>query len=512
MIAVEQRHEPPPGQPERQHGPAGRPTAALRVVAALTLALAVALTGSPLPIAALVAVGLCVAVLARPEWATLLFLFTVYLNVPAVATRFHGVPSIVASGSVLILGVPIAAYLVLRRESLVVTPALPLMFLYLAALMASTVLSVRPESSLPFISTFLSEGLLLFLLVSNCIRSSAMIRKVIWVLILAGSLMGALSIYQEVTGSYGNDLGGFAQVVTQGFKIDESATEGKVLRGRLAGPIGEQNRYAQILLPVVALAIFRLWGERSRALRLAATVAALLMLAGILLSFSRGAFVAASLVLLTLVVLREARLRHVAVIAVVVVVTIFAVAPDYLIRITSLQGVEGLANDGEGADGAMIGRVTSNLAAWNTFVDHPVLGVGPLQYFEEHSLTAANELDLRRFDQGRRAHNLYLEIAADTGVVGLSAFLAIVGSTMVELLRLRTVFRRRRPDLANLATSFFVALVAYLACGLFLHLSYQRYYWLLVALSASVVWVLRSERDRTPVATGGETGVPVATG
>jgi hypothetical protein len=48
-----------------------------------------------------------------------------------------------------------------------------------------------------------------------------------------------------------------------------------------------------------------------------------------------------------------------------------------------------------------------------------------------------------------------------------------------------------------LASSFLFALFAYLASATFLHLSYQRFFWVLLALATSVVWVLPQEEGAT---------------
>ena len=42
-----------------------------------------------------------------------------------------------------------------------------------------------------------------------------------------------------------------------------------------------------------------------------------------------------------------------------------------------------------------------------------------------------------------------------------------------------------------MSTGFFLALSAYLTTGLFLHLSYARYYWLILALSGATAYVVR---------------------
>jgi hypothetical protein len=46
-----------------------------------------------------------------------------------------------------------------------------------------------------------------------------------------------------------------------------------------------------------------------------------------------------------------------------------------------------------------------------------------------------------------------------------------------------------------LASSFIFALVAYLTTAAFLHLSYQRYFWVLLGLANAVVWSLGREAE-----------------
>jgi hypothetical protein len=66
---------------------------------------------------------------------------------------------------------------------------------------------------------------------------------------------------------------------------------------------------------------------------------------------------------------------------------------------------------------------------------------------------------------------------------------------LVLLYRSAKRWRPHDPERAMLATSFFFALFAYLACGVFIHLSYQRYFWVLLALASSTVWALRRDAE-----------------
>lgn len=499
MTALGDRFSRPPLVPGMvtSRGPGrallGIPSLAI-VVAAFVVAAATAVIGGPLPMLLLLVGVIGIAILGRPEIATPIFAFVFYLNLPTLATRFHGVPALVAILFGLILVVPALKYILIERRPIVFPVPLGLMFAYLAAALTSTLLSADIESSALALSLFLSEGLLLYVLVVNVVRSTETLRQVIWALLLAGAVMGAISIWQETTHSYRNVLGGLAQINEVGFRVGEDLG-GKVIRPRLAGPIGEQNRYAQMLVVLVPLGLFRFWGERRLLLRGLAAACTILIISGILLTFSRGAAVALAGLFLTMTVLHYIRVRDLLVVGLLVTVLIAGVAPQTLIRLGSLAGVGALLGAEEDADGAIVGRATSNLAALNAFIDHPIVGVGPGQYFRRFSQEYGNDLGLRHFDSQRRAHNLYLETAADLGLLGFSAFMAVIGATLLPLWRLRRRLVVTRPDLANIAASFFLSVLGYLYTGVFLHLSYERYFWTLLALAAVAAILVRQAAD-----------------
>jgi putative inorganic carbon (hco3(-)) transporter len=435
------------------------------------------------------------------EICTLAFFFILYTNLAVVAVRYHGVPQILGAAFALLLLVPLVRHVVIQREPLVVTPALPFVFAFLGALFLAATLSSEPQLARGALPLYLSEGLLLYLLVSNAVRTTRILNRVVWILILAGSLLGALSVYQELTHSYANDFGGFAQVdrfeTGGGFNIAPES-EDKVLRPRLGGPLGSENRYAQILAVLLPLALVRAFREPSRRLRLLAAGGSLLITGGILLTFSRGAAVGLAATLVLIVLFREIRVRHLALLLAVLTAVVLFVVPDYVVRLGSLEGATASplsAESSDDVDSAILGRQTENRAAWQTFLDHPLVGVGPGVYFREYSREYANRLGLRYLGSERRAHSLYLELAADTGMIGLGAFLGMVGATMIYLYRSARLWRPHDPQRAMLASSFFFALVAYLTTAAFLHLSYQRYFWVMLGLANAVIWTLRREAE-----------------
>jgi putative inorganic carbon (hco3(-)) transporter len=469
---------------------------AVPVAGALLLGVAL---GAGIPALALVALlPFGVAIVMNPTGATVAFAFAFYLNLPAIAVS-HGMPATVTAVFVLVLGVPLVRHLIVRRDPVVLTPAVGLMVGYLVALVVSALVTQTPASqAASAITTFLTEGLLLVLLVINAVRTPDMLRLFIWALLAAGAVMGLLSIYQEFTHSYSNTFGGLAQVNEEGFGVGEGLF-GTEVRPRLAGPIGEQNRYAQVLLVLMPLAVGRIKAERTLLLRGLAAAAGTLIVCGVMLTFSRGAAVALVLLLAAMVATGFVALRHMLALAAVLIALVLAVAPDYISRVQTLGAAgDTAALQSEETDQALKGRATENLAALNAFRDHPILGVGPEQFFRRYSTQYGNELGLRFLETKRRAHNLYLEIGADLGVVGLLAFLSVVVVTMAHLWRLARWWQSRRPELAVLAMGALLSLVAYMASGIFLQLSFQRYFWLLVALASATIWILRHERATAP--------------
>jgi putative inorganic carbon (HCO3(-)) transporter len=466
-----------------------RPLRAL-VPAGAGVVLGVGVATGDLRLVALGALPLVFAALARPEAALLLFAFVAYLNLPVVAARATGVkPGLTGAVAVLLLAIPFLAHVVIRRRPLVLTPAIGLMTAWLGVLILSAAAAGAAPSTISPIVTFLTEGFILCVLLANAVRTPATLRAVLWALVAAGATMGLISVWQEVTHSYHNTLFGLAQVET----LDtHSRAAGGAVRPRLAGPLGEKNSYAQIMIILLPLAFALYTTERDRVRRALAVGCGTLVLCGAALTFSRGGAVAMAIMIVAAVAMRIVPLRHVALIVAAIAAVVLTVAPDYVARVQTLAAAESATSQESSADAAIRGRATENLAALHVLRDHPVLGVGPDQFFRRYSQAYANQLDLRFLQTRRRAHTLYLELAADTGLVGLAAFLAILGTTVVQLRRwARVRLREGHSELAAYANALVLGLVAYLAAGLFLTLAYQRYLWIVIALANSALWMLR---------------------
>lgn len=461
------------------------------------------LSGAPtvLLVIALAVVGL-IAGLARPEVVAPVVLFLLFLDVPGVAVREYGAPAALAGLIILALAVPVAAR-VLKGGRLELGRPIGLIVLFAVIQLTSTVASREPGEAASNVATFLIEGLLLAVLILNAVRSVETLELALWALLAAGGLLGAVSIFQQVTGTFDHPYGGFALVPAEFLRgIEETA--------RLSGPLGDPNYYAQILVPLIPIGLIALRGQNRR-LGTLALIATLGALGGIVLSYSRGGALALLLMLVLATAFRYVKGSQLLVMALAAVVAL-AVVPDYRDRVasigSSITGATQEAGSSEAADQAVRGRTGEMAAAALVFEDHPVLGVGPgvfplyyQQYIRRLGLEAHTSVKAgpdRGEEARREAHNIVLSFAAELGLAGVGAFLAILAATIGGLIRARRRAMAHDPRLVRIASAMIIAITGYVITGLFLTLAYERYFWTLIALSGAVMLLERQSAAARP--------------
>lgn len=492
--------------------------------ATILLALLVA-TLDVLPVLVLL-LALCAGVLLvlHPGLAAPMVVLLVYTNIPVLVTHSMGVPALVASSFVLVLGLPLLHYTLVRREPLRFDVTFWLMLVLLGAMMLSSSRAKGTDDAIAYMKTYVTEGVILYWLIVNAVRSRRTLQQVIWTLLGAGALLGALTTYQVVTGRYDQEFGGLAQRNYEYRSVleldpEDPATQELIVgfdggrNQRAKGPMSEPNRFAQVLLFLVPLALFGYRTSSSRAGRWAAACAGLLIFAGIVFTESRAAFIVLVCMALLAAWMRWIRWAHILAAGLVGSIMIVAFAPQYLERVASIANVSALTEGttSKRADGAIRGRATQMLAAAQVFADYPMLGVGPGQYAPYYSIEYQNSnpnFQFRQIDTTRRAHSLYLEMAAELGVLGLGLLLSIFGVQLAMLGRARRVWRNRMPEFSELATALSLSLVSFLGTSLFLHLSYQRYLWLLLAICSAAIAVLAGRRSGYAGGTGTESPLP----
>jgi O-antigen ligase len=447
---------------------------------------------------ALALLGICVlaagaVIVARPDWTTYAVVFAIGANVPTVLVDKYGLPATMAAVIPLLLVLPLADG-ILRRQSVVVSPVLALLVVYLVLQMLGAAMSSDTGVSLERVKTFVFEGLVIFFLTTNVVRTRVAVRNATWALVAALAFLGALTLLQAVTHRYYTTFFGFAHTSYDFYY-------GFVPSPRYQGPIGDPNYFAQVLVLAVPLALVLAATATTQWKRWVAIVSSVFIVAGIVLTYSRGAVVALAVIVVGLLALRQIKARHLLV-GIVALAVVIASVPSYRARVASLTSVQG-ANAQAGSqdaspDQSVRARATEMRAALLAVESHPFLGLGPGGFplhYQEYALQVGGEVHEHvKFgpDKGqepeRQAHDLYLSVATDNGGIGLVVFLAIIFVTMRSLLRARREsLAAEDASTAALASGYVLAILGFMTAGIFLSLAYERYYWLLLALATALV-------------------------
>jgi putative inorganic carbon (HCO3(-)) transporter len=421
--------------------------------------------------------------------------FLLWTNLPVVAAQSGLIPG-AAAGIVLVLLLFAATHqLVVERKPLIVDRTLMLIMVLLCVFIVSMVNVVGYDVAVDRIIVFLTEGIAVYFLVRNAVRTRVALKAAMVAMLAGAALLAALATVQNVTGNYDQDFMGLAQRM---YGDPNARSEVVQLEDRARGPVDEPNRFAQILLMAAPVGFVLAKNARRRRGALLAAGCMGLALAGVLLTYSRGAFLTLVVLMLLAVPMKLMRWRGLAMAGIASVIVMGVVVPGYVARIVSIAGVADMFGSGTAvveADGPTEGRTTEMLAALAAYIDHPVIGVGPGQYVAFHSIPYMSlpEISFRDIIEPRRAHNLYLEFAAETGTIGIIIFMAIPLLLLRDLELVRQTASRASPEIARLAACFSLVILSYLGTGVFLHLAYERYYWLAIGLAAAAIGILREE-------------------
>jgi len=158
-----------------------------------------------------------------------------------------------------------------------------------------------------------------------------------------------------------------------------------------------------------------------------------------LLTASRGATLA-SVVALAIVPLTLARLTARQRIAVVLTVSVLVCAALLFVPSSSWERLSTMPSEFE--RGTLTGRTVIWTAGWEIFRAHPFLGIGANAFRTIVSRVLAEPIRLGEHDPAPPAHNTFLSVLVEQGVIGFTLFCALLGVLALSL-RAMPPFPRR---------------------------------------------------------------------
>ncbi|HEV7241410.1 MAG TPA: O-antigen ligase family protein [Thermoanaerobaculia bacterium] len=189
------------------------------------------------------------------------------------------------------------------------------------------------------------------------------------------------------------------------------------LEHRISGPASHVMTYSGVLLPVSVMMLFLWWRQR----KWWQGVACVLSTFTLLLTFTRSVWLGWTIAALVVILASRARIAFYALPAVILFITFMPL--DLFSRLISPFDLKQSSN---------FDRVRMIEAGVEMIRDHPLLGVGPANVKEAYAL-------YRKHDAPRprppHLHNNVIQLWAERGILGLSAYLLLLGLFLRECVK-----------------------------------------------------------------------------
>jgi O-antigen ligase len=299
-----------------------------------------------------------------------------------------------------------------------------------------------------FSGTFI-RCIIIFIVIINSVRTKARLKGLLFIALASGIWLSVEAI---------NDS-----------RMGLATVEGYRAGGRGSGIFGNTNDMALHVVTIFPIAIALLFGSKGLVRKFLYGSSAALMLAAIVLSYSRGAFLGLIVVLIFLAMKLGPQHRFGIVLAVLVLAgAVLLLVPDnYGGRLLSIF-VPSL--DRGGSADARRGELFRSLYI---ALRHPLLGIGMGNYQDEMSYT------------GHVTHNAYTQVAAEMGMAALACYTMFI---IIPLRKLGQIARetfatRRDSQYYYLTVGLQGALLGYMVSSFFLSVAYLWYVYYLVGFA-----------------------------
>lgn len=381
-----------------------------------------------------------------------LFLFTVvlYFRPYELHPSLAGLTSMAYWLAVVTLAVFLPTQLALEGNLTARPPEVKLVLLLCVAALLSIPLAINPGEAWTAFNYPFIRAVAIFIVIINVVRTPMRLKGLMFLGLAVSSFlsMGAINDYR---------LGRVA------------VAEGERVAGVVGGMFGNPNDMALHLVTMIPLAIGLLLSTRKALVKPLYFACALLMVGGVIVSFSRGAFLGllGSGIVLAWKLGRRNRFLMWILVG-VFLVALIAIAPgEYTERLSTIGSVSRDASSSSRRDLL----VRSVIVA----LHNPVFGVG----IGNFHIVSIRELV---------SHNAYTQVAAEMGMAAMCIYIMFL---VVPLRRLRLIERatheaRRGSRIYYLSVALQASIVAYMISSFFGSVAYQFYAYYLVGYAVAL--------------------------
>jgi len=295
---------------------------------------------------------------------------------------------------------------------------------FMAICTLSLLWSNSPMVSLLELPLFLAGPVLYFIVVNN-IRDKYQINRLLIALLIISSLLGIYGIFQY-----------------QG--IDFAFWKGNIARSKVFGLFGNVNYFAEYMIVPLSLAISLFFATRNRVCKVLLLVGILVMGGSLVLTFTRGSYLAIGISSIFMFLLylasqgksfiKEHKKIFILILTLIILVTFLFAIPNPLNKSGTVNSkIKRRISVAKFTQGSSLKR---RITIWEFTVlmikDHPILGsgLGTFKYnslnYQAKFLEQGENRSLYLYGIADKAHNEYLQLGAELGILGLGIFLWII--------------------------------------------------------------------------------------
>jgi len=314
-----------------------------------------------------------------------------------------------------------------------------------------------------FSGTFI-RCIVMFIVIVNSVRTKSRLKGLLFVALASGIWLSVEAI---------ND-----------FRLGLATVDGYRAGGRGSGIFGNTNDMALHVVTLFPIPIALLFATRNAFGKLLFGACAAVMLAAIVLSYSRGAFLGLIVVLifLTMKLGRRHRVGIILAILVLAAAGLLLAPGNYVGRLLSIMPSHDPGESGDARRGELIRSLYVALR-------HPLLGIGMGNYQNEMSF------------KGLVTHNSYTQVAAEMGAAALVFYMLFIVKPLRKLGQIarETLEPRLSSNYYYLAVGLQASLLGYMVTTFFLSVAYAWYVYYLVGFAVCLRRLYEAETGKAVV-------------
>lgn len=446
----------------------------------------------------LVGIAVVMIIIIQPSLGANILVFAVITNISDLLTN-QGLPSLIKPLVVVVAFALVVRFLYTGQVPIGHSKTSRVEFFLLAYFMV-VILSylVASDKDRALEETLdLGKDIIIIYCILFALRQSHSWKQTAWLIMITTSALASLSMVQLVTHNFSQNFFGLSQIV-----MDQ--VFGDALTPRVGGPINAPNLWGQVLVAVSTLIIFRIIHEKSTFVKLGALFMLIVISYVILNTYSRGAYLVFVLDIMLILFVFEKRFNPLIAFAglAILILLLPFVPATYRDRFGTLAFFG--SQNGIYQDTSFRGRTSEMLTGLTMFTTHPILGVGSANYYNNYQ-QYAQLVGIEFRATARDPHSLYIQVLAETGIMGAITFFGLVFALLRALNKTYRAIERL-PGFADWLpwiNAIRMAILSYLLTSVFLHNAYIRYFWILVAMALASIQITynmlsNTERSLSP--------------